>query len=537
MRPVYVTGHKNPDTDSIISAIAYSEYKKQKNNLECIPSRIGPVSSDTEWLLERFGFEDPLHIYTAKSTVREIDFDKAILIKKEMTIKEALDKILDIETKTAYVADSKRRLLGMITQSLITGLWLESDRRLRKIYKTITLKNMCKVLSCKIVVKPVEFRNNGIIHLTPREDVEYEENSIVITQVTRKIINAIKSKVGAVIVINSTEVTKEMIDLALEYDVALLSSSSNSLTIARNLPLTPTVEHIMTTADNIISIKDSSTTDEAIERIVNSRFRSYPILDGHGCIIGALARYHLLTYKKKKLILVDHNEKKQSIDDIEHGEVIEIVDHHRLGGFESDNPINITTMIVGATCTIIANKFMEDNLNLTKPMAGLLLGGIVADTMNFKSPTTTKLDVETAKKLEAMTGEKSDELMAGIIGASASLLNRRANEIVNADFKEYIVKGEKVGLAQAICKSFEEYKGIRTPIGEYIDEQIRTGGYSLFAIMLTDPLGSGSYVIYRGKRSSAIDKSFPNKDINNFVNHLVSRKKQLLPSIITNFGE
>lgn len=537
MRPVYVTGHKNPDTDSIISAIAYSEYKKQKNNLECIPSRIGPVSSDTEWLLERFGFEDPLHIYTAKSTVREIDFDKAVLIKKEMTIKEALDKILDVETKTAYVADSKRKLLGMVTQSLITGLWLESDKKLKKIYKTITLKNMCKVLKCKVLVNSKQFTNNGVIYLTPRDDIEFEEGSIVITQVEKKIINAIKSRVGAVIIINNELVSDEVKNLAEKYDVALLKSSLNSLAIARNLPLTPTVENIMTKAENLIAIKDSLTVDEATEKIVNTRYRSYPILDGHGCIIGALARYHLLTYKKKKLILVDHNEKKQSIDDIDHGEVIEIVDHHRFGGFESDNPINITTMIVGATCTIIANKFMDDGLKLTKPMAGLLLGGIVADTMNFKSPTTTKLDVQTAKKLEEMTGEKSDELMAGIIDASASLVNRRVNEIVNADFKEFIVKGEKVGLSQAICKSFEEYKAIRTPVGEFIDEEVRSGGYALFAIMLTDPNGSGSYVIYRGKKSGAIDKAFPNKDLNNFVNHLVSRKKQLLPSVITNFGD
>ena len=537
MRPVYITGHKNPDTDSIIASITYAEYKKQKDNLECIPSRIGPVSSDTEWLLEKFGFEDPLHIYTAKSTVREIDFDKAILVSKDITLKEALDKLNKTETKTIFVADENHELLGMITTSDITSLWLDESKRLIRILKTASLDNMCKVLGSKLIVRPSVFRNNGVVELSPNEERSIKPGTIVITSGKGKMLKAIKEKAGVLIVTNGTPVDGEMKRIAIENNVAIIASKYPAMKISKYISLTPSVEQVMTKADELDLIKDSWTTDEATEKVINSRHRAYPIIDGHGFIIGSLSRYHLLSYKKKKLILVDHNEKKQSIDDIDAGEVIEIVDHHRFGGFESDNPINITTMIVGATCTIIANKFFDDGLKLDKKMAGLLLGGIVADTMNFKSPTTTVLDVETAKKLEKLSGEKCDDLMNGIINASASLLNKRANEIVNADYKEFVVKGQKVGLAQAICKSFEEYKAIRTPVAEYIEEEVNSNDFALFAIMLTDPLGSGSYLIYRGRKSEVIDKAFPNKDFNNFVNHLVSRKKQLLPSVIKFFGE
>ena len=287
----------------------------------------------------------------------------------------------------------------------------------------------------------------------------------------------------------------------------------------------------MKPADELVCIRDSLTTDEATSLIINSRYRSYPIIDGHGLLIGALSRYHLLSYKKKKLILVDHNEKKQSIDDIEYGEVIEIVDHHRFGGFQSDNPINITTMIVGATCSIIASKFIEDNLKLSEDMAGLLLGGIVADTMNFKSPTTTKFDVETAKKLQKICNVKPSELNKGLIQAAASLTTKKAIDIVSDDFKEFDVHGLKVGLSQAVCKSYEEYKSVKNAIMQHLEESCTNSGYDLMAIMLTDPFGSGSYLLYAGKRSDLIEKAFAKMDDNSFVNHLVSRKKQLLPGI------
>ena len=531
MRPVYITGHKNPDTDSIVSSIAYAEYKRQKTGLQYIASRIGPVNSDTEWLLERFHFEDPLHIFTAKSTIREIDFDKGKIVSKDTTIKEAIDEIKDLETKTLFIADKNRKLEGMVTTSGITGLWILDDRRFAKILKTATLKNIKKILRAKTESEASKFELNGYIALSPAEGQEYTPGTIVITSGQAKILKAIDCHAGLVIAVNGVVLTDEMFEKARENDVPIISTSIPAYKVSTLICLTPTIESIMKPADELVCIRDSMTTDEATSLIINSRYRSYPIIDGHGLLIGALSRYHLLSYKKKKLILVDHNEKKQSIDDIEYGEVIEIVDHHRFGGFQSDNPINITTMIVGATCSIIASKFIEDNLKLSEDMAGLLLGGIVADTMNFKSPTTTKFDVETAKKLQKICNVKPSELNKGLIQAAASLTTKKAIDIVSDDFKEFDVHGLKVGLSQAVCKSYEEYKSVKNAIMQHLEESCTNSGYDLMAIMLTDPFGSGSYLLYAGKRSDLIEKAFAKMDDNSFVNHLVSRKKQLLPGI------
>lgn len=532
MRPIYVTGHKNPDTDSIVSSIAYAEYKRQKTGLTYIASRIGPVNSDTEWLLERFNFEDPLHIFTAKSTVREIDFDKGKIVSKDLTIKEAIDEIKDLDTKTLFIVENDRKLLGMVTTSGITGLWIVDERRFAKILRTATLKNIKRILKAKTESDSKEFKLNGYIALSPAEGQEYDEGTIVITSGQAKILKAIECKAGLVIAVNGVAITEEMKEKAKITDVPIISTSLPAYKVSKFICLTPTIESIMKPADELVCIKDSMTTDEATSLIVNTRYRSYPIIDGHGLLIGALSRYHLLTYKKKKLVLVDHNEKKQSIDDIDFGEVVEIVDHHRFGGFESDSPINITTMIVGATCSIVASKFLDDGLVLSENMAGLLLGGIVADTMNFKSPTTTKFDVEIAKKLQTICNVSPDELNKGLIQAAVSLSAKKAIDIVNDDFKEFDVKGLKVGLSQAVCKSFDEYKTVKNVIQQYLEETCSTAGYDLMAIMLTDPFGSGSYLLYAGKRSDLIEKAFEKMDKFGFVNHLVSRKKQLLPGII-----
>lgn len=533
MRPIYITGHKNPDTDSIASSIAYARYKKAKG-IEAIASRIGPVNSDTEFLLNKFGFEDPLHIYTAKSTVREIDFDKAVLISKDATVKEALDKINKTSTKTVFVADKERNLLGLVTISTVSNTWLADTKQTKKIMKYASFKNITKTLKAKVLVEPKEFKFTGEIELSPAINSNIEKHCTVITSNPKKIAKAIDSYASLVIILSGVKVEKTLLNKAIKNNVGIITCPLTAIEVSKTIYGAPSVEAIMEKFGNLVSIKDSMTIDEATAIIAPRRFRAYPIIDGHNKVIGSISRYHLLNHQKKKLILVDHNEKKQSIDDIDDGEVIEIVDHHRFGGFISINPINITTQIVGATCTIIANKFFDENMKIDKNLAGLLLGGIVSDTMNFKSPTTTKIDIEVAKKLEKISGVSANTLHNGLIKAAESLLTKRVKDIVYDDFKEFKIDGNKIGLSQAICKSFDEYKAIRSSVLHYAEDIIIANGYDLFVIMLTDPNGSGSYLLYAGKKADVIRTIYPNMDPNHFVNHLISRKKQLLPLLMEN---
>lgn len=534
-QPIYVVGHKNPDTDSIVSAIAYAEYKKLQG-IDAVAGRIGSVSSETEYLLERFGFEDPQMMFTAKSILKEIDMDKAALADKNMTMKEALDKVIKLKNRGLIVVDKKKRLQGIVTLDDLTYMWTKTDKELALILKHIQIDNVVKTMKGTLVNRGKNDLS-GFLHMFPSLKSNVEDNSIVLLRnEDDKMQYCLELGATMLIICTSSPISKKILNMAKSAEATIITTELTPMHIARLIYQAPTIEHIMIEREKIDYFNINDTVDEASRKIAKSRHRSYPVLDQDDVVVGAISRYHLFNYQRKQLILVDHNEKKQAIDDVEQGVVLEIVDHHRFGGFKTDNPIAITTMPVGATATIITDMFFKNNVKLKKNLAGLLLGAITSDTMNFKSPTTTALDIELGKKLEKITGISSDELSKGMIEHSESLLNKRYIEIVYNDFKEFNIEGNKVGLTQAVCKSNEEYLQLKDDLYRYLEDSCKSGAYDLMVAMLTNANGSGSYLIAAGDRKGIV-KEVMEMDKDNFVNGLVSRKKQLLPAIIEGFGE
>lgn len=533
--PIYVIGHRNPDTDAIVSAIAYAEYKKQTGH-NAIAARIGAVSSDTEYLLERFGYEDPLRIYTAKSTLKEIEMDKACLADKDLTMKEALDIVIKLKNRGLIVADKTKHLQGIISLDDLTYMWTKSDEDLEEIIKTVKIDDVVKTVEGTIIIR-CDSILSGKLHMFPSLNSRVSEGSIVLLRnEDEKIAYAVNKGAKLLIITTSSPISDKSLKLAKDNNVTIIVTRLSPVHVTRLIYQTATIEQVMQEKNKIEYFKDDETVEEASKRISKSRHRSYPVLDNEGKVIGAISRYHLFNYQKKRFVLVDHNETKQTIEDIESGEIIEIVDHHRLGGFETDNPINITTMSVGATATIVANKFFDSKIMINKNLAGILLGAIVSDTMNFKSPTTTEVDIDTAKKLEKIANVKANELSKGMIEHSESLLSKRFIEIVYNDFKEFNIDGNKVGLSQATCKSKEEYLKLKDDLEKYLEDACKSNSYDLMIAMLTNPNGAGSYLIAAGGKKRITKEIFGSKIKDNFVNGLVSRKKQLLPSIIASLG-
>lgn len=528
--PVYVTGHKNPDTDAIVSAIAYAQFKKEKG-VNAVASRIGSTSSETEYLLERFGFEDPLMLFTGKALLSEIEMDEASLADKDMTMKQALDKVIKLKNRGLIVVDKKKRLQGIVTLDDLTYMWTKKESELEKIIKTIEIDNIVKTLKGQLVLKG-DHKLSGKMHMFPSLKSNVEDDSIVLLRnEDDKLQYCLELGATLLVVCTSSPISKKILKMASDAQASIVTTELTPLAIARMIYQTPTIEQIMIKKDKIDYFNIDDTVDEASKKIAKSRHRSYPVLDDEGKVVGAISRYHLFNYQKKQFILVDHNEKKQTVDDIDEAIVLEIVDHHRFGGFESENPISITTMPVGATSTIVANMFFTENVKMNKKLAGLLLGAIISDTMNFKSPTTTSLDIEVARKLEKLSGVDADELSKKMIEHNESLLNKRHIEIVYNDFKEFNIEGNKVGLAQAVCKSKNEYVQLKDDLQRYLDDACKSGGYDLMVAMLTNPNGSGSYLICSGHRKGLVKEVFDLRS-DSFVKDLVSRKKQLLPGII-----
>ena len=529
--PIYITGHKNPDTDAIVSCIAYAEYKKL-HGFNAIAGRVGPVRSDTEYLLERFHFEDPLHMYTAKCTIREIEYDKAVIVSKDITIREALNKLIKTASKTVFVTDKKRHLEGIVSLSNLNELWTANDKYLSKVLKTVTFENIIKTLRAEVLNEADRFEVSGEVEIAPTLDSEVHKGDIVITASERVFKQALKEQAGLIIIIGHFDTFEKCKDMMKKANVNVVKTNLSALKISKLIYQAPSIECVMVKGDGVVTVNNNETVDSCLNKISKSRFRSYPILDENKAVVGSISRYHLNNYKKKQLILVDHNEKKQSIEDIDFGEVIEVVDHHRLGDLTTNNPITITTQVVGATATIIANKFLDEDLEIDEKLAGLLLGAILSDTMNFTSPTTTEIDVRTAKILEDISGEEANELYEEMAKHGDSLLNRRSIDVLYEDYKEFVINGFKVGISQATCKDSDEFYAVKDSIKTALEDNCKTATLDLMICMMTDIYGAGSYVLAAGNKHDIVYELYNDYDENKLVSKLVSRKKQMLPSII-----
>lgn len=530
--PIYVIGHKNPDSDSIVSAIAYADYKKQLG-LNTIAARAGSVSTETEYLLDKFGFEFPVKIYSAKSLLKDIEKDKPETCEKSLTMKKALDKVVKLKSKGLVVTDKQKHLEGIVTLGDLTSMWTKTDKELENIIKTIKIDNVAKILKGEIVIRGEE-KFSGKMHLFPSLKSNVDEGSIALMRnEDDKLQYCLDLGAKLLIVTTSSPISENILNMAKAGNATIITTQLSPLYVSRLIYQTPTVEEVMASLKKITYFKETETVDDVTKIITKSRRRSYPVVDRENKVVGSISRYHLFNYEKKKFILVDHNEVKQMVDDIEKGEIVEIVDHHRMGGFKTDNPISITTQVVGATATIIAKLYLDNSkVKLTKKMAGLLLGAIISDTMNFNSPTTTQLDKDVASRLEAISKVSIEELAKGIADSAESLLSKRMIQIVYDDFKEFTIDGNKVGLAQNICKTKEEFDQLKDELTNYLEDACKSNGYDLFAMMLTNPNGTGSYLLLAGHKKDSLKTMFMNEKHDDFVLGLVSRKKQLLPSVI-----
>ncbi|MFV0255750.1 MAG: putative manganese-dependent inorganic diphosphatase, partial [Erysipelotrichaceae bacterium] len=388
---VYIMGHRNPDSDSICSSIAYS-YLKQQLGLNAMAVKLGPINTETKYILERFKFETPATIYNIKPKIRDIDFDDPILILKNEPIKEVYKKLLVNNKAVAAVVEDCGELIGVVSLSDITNALLSLTRQEYTLLSKASFENVVKSVEGKVVFKAEKYNFNGKVSIASSVLGELTaaefENKIAITS-TRKStqINAILAKVTMVISTSSDGFDAEVIALARQHEVSLISTKADLIAVASNIASAISCVDIMTNKKiETFSLYDY--VDDVKERINKSRHRAYPVIDRENRIMGFISRYHVLNARKKKIILLDHQEINQSIEGVKDADVLEIIDHHKLGDLKTNAPVYFRNEICGATATIIAGLFEEYQVEIPTNYASLLLSAIISDTMNFHSPTT-----------------------------------------------------------------------------------------------------------------------------------------------------
>lgn len=541
---VYVSGHKNPDTDSIISAICYADLKNRLGDVDAIPIRLGKLNQETKFVLDYFGVEAPILKESMILQVSDLNIDKAYAIDPSIPVRVAWDIFQEGLTNSLAVVDNEGKIIGIASLSNITKSYMDvwDDKIIGR--ANTPIENIIDVLSAKVLSLPDNQRPfDGKMTVMAMNDDNQEFDNyfsqgdiVIVGNRIDYMEYLITRKVSLVILTNGSTIDEDLIDYAKENDVTILSTEYNTFMTSRLLPMTIPVSHVMT-EDDLVYFSTTDTIDLVRETMAKSRFRSYPVVDENKKVIGSISRYHLISSNMKKLILVDHNEKNQSIDDIDQAEIIEIIDHHRVANIYTTAPLFYRAEPVGSTATIISEMYLESGLRPSKEIAGLLCAAIISDTLLFRSPTTTDVDRRILDRMSKIADLNPEEFANQMFKAGTSLKEKSPTDIVEGDVKTFTINGEDVRVGQVMTMNPEELEPLRNEITKLMQEKIEAKGETTFVLVLTDIFNETSELLVVGDHVEDIEEEFGNKVKNGTISApgVLSRKKQVIPRLTNAF--
>lgn len=537
---VYISGHKNPDTDSIISAIAYADLKNRQGDVNAIPIRLGKINPETKFVLDYFKVKTPILKESMLLQVKDINIDKDYAVDPSIPVRTAWDIFQDGLTHSLAVTDSKGSLVGIASLSNITKSYMDvwDDKIIGR--ANTPIENIIDVLSAKMLNNPANPRKftgkMTVMAMNDQKkdfDILFSEGDIVVLGNRSDYFEyLIDRKVSLIIMTNGSKTDQSLIKLAEDNNVTIISTEYNTFMTARLLPMTIPVGYVMTT-DNLTYFSINDSIDSVREVMAKSRFRSYPVVDENKKVVGSISRYHLISAQMKKLILVDHNEKNQSIDDIDQAIIMEIIDHHRVANISTTAPLFFRAEPVGSTATIISEMYLESGIRPTKEIAGLLCAAIISDTLLFRSPTTTDVDRRIVDRMSKIADLNPEEFANEMFKAGTSLKEKTPFDIVEGDVKTFTIGDEALRVGQVMTMNPEELAPLREEIEKLMQEKIDKKGESTFVLVLTDIFNETSELLVVGKHINDIENEFGHKVKNGTISApgVLSRKKQVIPRL------
>ena len=536
MSNIYVTGHRNPDTDSIVAAIAYANLRNAMGDREYKAARIGAVNDETQKLLDRFGFEPPPMVKTMRTQVRDLDFDRPPTLSRSVTMDLAWRTIRENELSSVPIINEDGTLFGMLSAGDIASYDIQTINHNR--VEDVPLFNLLSVLEGSLVNEAgaPNGRVTGELFIALPQNFDdpalTNPGSILVCGNQPELIDrAIAAGVGCLIVCRS-DIRSEWMNC--DKPCCIISTPLSARRVSRVIYQALPVERVCEQKE-IVSFHLSDYLDDVREIMAKSRFRSYPILDEDDRVVGTLSRFHLLNPRRKKLVLVDHNELAQSVPGLEQAEILEIIDHHRLADIQTRQPIRVRNEPVGSTNTIITAMYQENGVVPSPRMAGLMAGAILSDTVLFKSPTCTRRDVMMAERLARMAGINLEELGHSLFSFGG--WDKSAEELLFADYKEFHISGQDLAVSQITCDDSAEILTRADDFLAVMRECRQKKGFDFVLLMITDVLMEGSHLLYVGS-DEVIQQAFgvQPKDQRLFLPGVMSRKKQVIPMLTALWG-
>lgn len=537
---IYITGHKNPDSDSICSALAYAEYKNADGNVNAIPVRLGEINRETKFILNYFGVDEPILLETVRLSVEDLDFDKIAPVSPDISLRMALDIMKNNNINSIPIIDESDKLAGVVTISDIIQSYIDvwDNRILGK--SDTSIDNIIDTLSAEPITIPNNlnpFRGKLLVlAMEPKSVVEYIEDGDIAICGDREDVQklAIDSNVSLIILTGNAKISEGIVKSAKDKDITIISTPHDTFTTSRLITQSVPISYVMTT-ENIVLFNLDDLVDDVKVQMSQTRYRTYPVIDDNdnNKVVGLISRYHLISSIKKKVILVDHNERSQSVDGLEECEILEIIDHHRVADVFTGNPIYFRNEPVGSTATIIGSILFENGRRPSKKMAGILAAAIISDTLLFRSPTSTNTDKIMLKRLSRIADLNVEEFAMEMFKAGTSLVDETPEDLLSQDFKAFTIGEDRIGIAQVYTMDPDSLKDMKEDLIFSMENRLKDNQYSIFILMLTDIFNQASEIVIVGHNKELVAKAFGETLVNNsfYAPGVLSRKKQVVPPI------
>ncbi len=536
MDKVYIFGHKFPDTDSVTSAIAL-EYLKRSLGVYAEARVLGEINDETKYILDRFNIKTPKYLNNVKLQIRDIIYHKDFYLNELLSIEDVHDYMVENNITGVPIVDSENNFLDIITAKMILKETFDTDNYLYTSYDNI-LKSLqaSSVLrfdeEIKGVVNAVTYKSTTFI-----ETFEFTNEDILIVGDRHSIIEAaVKNKVKLIILTEDSNIKEEHLNLAKENKVNIIKTKFNSFKTIKKIMFSNYIKKI-SNGNRPITLLETDYYDDFLEESKTLGYNNYPIVDKNGKCKGLLRLTDIRNRKRKKVILVDHNEISQSVDGLEEAEILEVIDHHKIGDISTNNPINFRNMTVGSSNTIVYKLYRESRIEIPRDIASIMLGGIISDTLALTSPTTTDYDKEVVEKLEEISGLNYKEFATDIFNASSNIDNKTPIELIKTDIKTFNVGIKSFKVSQIIMMNADKLLKDKDNYISALNDLKNASEASFVLLLVTDVLKNGSYIFFDNNQSTIniLSRSF---DVNVyeglFLEDIVSRKKQVIPLIMEN---
>lgn len=529
---VYITGHQNPDSDSIIAAISYT-YLKNSQNIEAKACRLGSLNPETKYLLDRFGFESPEFLEDARWHLEEIHLNAPHYIYEDETVFDTLLKMRRLQQPYFAVVNEDKKVIGMITRNDLATIAVEDTATGIELLKHAKLEDIRKTINGTYIHQEKDMHINGKVSIVAlskngAQNYQVEDRIVIVSDDEKAQIQLIEKGAGLLIVVWSEGVSETVIEKAKEYHCPIILSGHGSMNTSRYLYFAIPVSFLM--SKNPITFLKEDYLEDAAKIMTKHRYRAYPVLE-EGQLYGYVSADHIIASQPRKLILLDHNEFSQSVKNIEKAEVVEVIDHHRINDFSSRMPIYFRNETIGSSCALVASMFFEQGVPLPRKLAGLLLSGMISDTLAFKSPTTTPKDLYLAGELERLSHENIEDLSYDIFSVN-DLKKKDLSLAILEDLKPYKISNSKVEIAQIIVPDFEKAKESLETLITKIEDYSKHCRADLYVLALTCIKENGTYFFAGGNLYSQMNtEEISSRDNLYFHENILSRKKQIVPLI------